>query len=188
VASERSYDTLLRSLTIARSGEATNGGKPHAASDKNQNSAIMIAKSVRHSIGLFVLAIASTLVAHAQVYTGAGTINLNSVSKSNFQIVTYCSIYNGSTYYTSVDLYLGAYSAHSDSNSGSADAYIYYHNVHKLSNGTWVAGDITIYELNSDYSWTTRVYYNVSISSSLSYGGIGYWGDAAQYQPYTIIN
>jgi hypothetical protein len=145
-------------------------------------------KSLRRLIACCFAACLLVTAARAQVYTGAGSINLNSVPKSNFEVVTYCSIYNGSNYDTVVNISLGNYSAYSETQSGSADAYIYYHNVHKLANGTWVAGDITIYELNSDYSWNTQVYYNVSIPSTLSYGGYGYWGDAAFYQPYTYIN
>ncbi|HYD84387.1 MAG TPA: hypothetical protein VEA63_10045 [Opitutus sp.] len=145
-------------------------------------------RSLRRYLAVFVVACAAVGSAHAQVYTGAGTINLNAVSKSNFQIVTYLSIYNGSNYYTSVDIYLGNFSAHSSTNAGAADAFIYYNNVHKLPNGTWVAGNVTIYTLDANWSWNTQVSYNVALPSSLSFGGIGYWGDAVSYQPYTIIN
>ncbi len=148
----------------------------------------MIPSLLRRYLAVFFVACAAATAVHAQVYTGSGTINLNSVPKSNFQIVTYLSIYNGSNYYTSVDIYLGNFSAHSHTDAGAADAFIYYNNVHKLSNGTWVAGNVTIYTLDPYWSWTTQVFYNVALPSSLSFGGIGYWGDAASYQPYTIIN
>lgn len=138
--------------------------------------------AVGFTLGLFVTA------AQAQSYSGAGSINLNSVPKSNFEVVTYLSIYNGSNYDTIVSIFLGNYSAYSETQAGSADAYIYYHHVNKAPNGSWSAGDVTIYELNSDWSWNTQVYNNVSIPSTLSSGGYGYWGDAAFYQPYTFVN
>ena len=135
----------------------------------------MFSTALRRSFICISIFLAAAVV-RAAVWTGPASISLGGVGKSNFTLCSYWSVNNGSNYDTYCTVNLGNFSGSSYTQSGQAGVYIYYNGVHFTSSG-WVADNVTIYEEDYNWSWTTTVYYNVSLPSVVNASGGGYWGE-----------
>jgi hypothetical protein len=132
----------------------------------------MITTSVRRLLGIAVIALVTTVAAHAQAltYYGNTTINFSSVAsqlgRSNFDVDVTCDwIPGGSVYCEGLVDFAGYYTT-SYTYWGETGAHIYLSNVH-FNGSSWVADTVMVYYLDPSATyWTTTYYYNVTLPSS----------------------
>ena len=152
----------------------------------------MITSMLRRTLLPLILFGALTIAGRAQTtYYGSASIDLNSLSPGGHTIVLRWDNIVGGNVYTYAYGYLGGFTAASSSHIGEATIYIYLNNIHQYC-GSWVADSVDIYEGKettltpwSDY----QVYYrsggtNVTVPSTVSASGYGYWGN--DYYPIVV--